>query len=144
MHKTPGQLAQLSDESLAGVFFERKAELAKAQKLVDEAGVLISERARLQMAGVMEGTHSQKSGNFKITVGFSLNRKLDAEKLKANWARLPGAICEAVSWKAELSVAKIRGFDAPMNATLQEYITETKEAKPSVKVEYIGPAQLSG
>lgn len=81
-----------------------------------------------------EGTLTEKLEGFKVSVEYSVNRKVDTKKLQADWATLPGPVQAAINWKAELSTTVFRTLDKDAVLALSTYM-ESKPATPSVKVE---------
>jgi len=125
---------QLKLSTLLGQFAERKARIAAEQTALDIIGAEIARRAAVEFGGAMEGTQSGEAGEFKYAVTFKLNRKLDADAIKRDYGKLPSAVVDALKWTAELQLPKFRALDAANAAVMQEYIAETKPAKPSVVV----------
>lgn len=130
---------QLRDGTLLGLFLERKAAVDKAREALDEVGAEIAARAAVVVGGVLEGSTTWVDSGYKANVIFALNRKLDVEAIKGNWANLPAAVCSAIGWKAELKMTEYRSLTPGHVELLQEYITETKPAKPAVKVVSVKP-----
>ena len=81
-----------------------------------------------------EGSVTETNGDFKVSVTYKLDRKLDTEKLQANWNQLPAAAQGAINWKAELATSVFRTLSDEDRAPLADYIT-TKPASPTVSVE---------
>ena len=81
-----------------------------------------------------EGSITETNGDFKVSVTYKLDRKLDTEKLQASWANLPAAAQGAIKWKAELATSVFRTLSDEDRASLADYIT-TKPASPTVSVE---------
>lgn len=82
-----------------------------------------------------EGSISQADGDYKVTVTYKLDRKLDTERLQADWSALPVSSYVAVKWKADLSTAAFRALADSDRSVLAKYIT-TKPASPTVSVEF--------
>lgn len=130
---------QLRDDTLLGLFLERKAAVDKAREDLDEVSSEIASRALLKVDGRLEASTTWTDGGYKANVVFALNRKLNAEAIKGDWARLPAAVCAAIGWKAELKMTEYRALAPEQVELMQEYILETKPAKPAVKVVSVKP-----
>lgn len=81
-----------------------------------------------------EGTINQMPEGFKVSVTYSVNRKLDTKKLQEDWNVIPAAIRSCVNWKADLSTTKFRDLGNEEVLTLSNYM-KTTPASPTVKVE---------
>lgn len=130
---------QLRNDTLLGLFHERKAALDAAKLALDEVGEEIANRTANLTGGDLECSSTWSEGGYKATVVFALNRKLDVEAIRANWAQLPGSVQAAIAWKAELRVGEYRKLEGRAAEVMQECILETKPAKPSVKVVSVKP-----
>lgn len=82
-----------------------------------------------------EGSITQTDGDYKVTVTYKLDRKLDTTALQLDWATLPPRAAEAIKWKADLSTSAFRALSDEDKATLSAYIT-TKPSSPTVSVEF--------
>lgn len=82
-----------------------------------------------------EGSVSAKDGDYKVTVTYKLDRKLDTSSLQANWMAVPASAQAAVKWKADLSTTSFRALSDQDKGALSAYIT-TKPASPTVSVEF--------
>lgn len=119
-------------ETLAGTFYEIKSQITALQKKLDA----VSEEMALRLdSGDLECTVSGFDEALKWSVAYRLNRKLDNEKLQANWSSITPEAQAALTWKADLSLSKYRELSEKDLLCLQGYIIETKPAKPYVKVE---------
>ena len=74
-----------------------------------------------------EGSISQADGDYKVTVTYKLDRKLDTEKLQESWGYLPESAQRAIKWKADLSTSIFRTLADSDKSALSKYIT-TKPA----------------
>jgi hypothetical protein len=83
-----------------------------------------------------EGAISHKVDGYKLTVNFKLDRKVDSEKLTADWAKLPIDVQAIFKWKADVSVSELRKLEDKATLKASQYIT-TKEASPSITIEAI-------
>jgi hypothetical protein len=83
-----------------------------------------------------EGSITETNGDFKVSVTYKLDRKIDTEKLQESWGHLPMSAQCAIKWKADLSTSVFRTLADSDKAALAKYIT-TKPASPSVMVEFI-------
>lgn len=82
-----------------------------------------------------EGSVSKEEGNYKVTVQYKLDRKLDVDRLRNEWNAIPANCQQAIKWKAELSTTEFRKLDEQAARALSSFIT-TKPASPSVSVEF--------
>lgn len=82
-----------------------------------------------------EGSVSQAEGDYKVTVQYKLDRKLDVPALQVSWASLSAHVQDAIKWKAELSTTAFRTLSDQDKASLSAFVT-TKPASPSVSVEF--------
>ena len=123
--------------SLAQLIAQRIA----AKRDEDEA---VAERRRidgtiaelLKDANKPEGAISEKTGGYRITVTYKLDRKVDTEKLTSDWAKLPIDVQSTFNWAASLSVSEFRKLESKAQVSASRYF-ETKEASPSIKIEAI-------
>ena len=83
-----------------------------------------------------EGAISHKVDGYKLTVNFKLDRKVDSEKLTADWAKLPIDVQAIFKWSATVSVSELRKLEDKATLKASQYIT-TKEASPSITIEAI-------
>jgi hypothetical protein len=91
----------------------------------------------LKDANKPEGSVSQKlPEGYKVTVTYKLDRKVDTEKLTANWGKLPLDVQAAFKWTAGLSVSEFRKLEGKASVSASQYFT-TKEASPSITIEAI-------
>jgi hypothetical protein len=91
----------------------------------------------LKDANKPEGSVSQKlPEGYKVTVTYKLDRKVDTEKLTANWGKLPLDVQAAFKWTAGLSVSEFRKLEGKASLSASQYFT-TKEASPSITIEAI-------
>ena len=111
-----------------------------AKRIEDDA---IAERRKLDTAiadllkdaSKPEGSVSQKSGGYTVTVQYKIDRKVDTDKLKAAWDTL-GTAQAAFKWKADVSVSELRKLEGVNAATAAAFIT-SKPASPSITIEAI-------
>lgn len=83
-----------------------------------------------------EGTKSQDAGDYKVSVTYSLNRKVDNERLQSTWGTLPLAAQNAIKWKSEISITEYRKLGDDDRKAIDAYIT-SKPAAPAINVEPI-------
>ena len=112
-----------------------------AKRAEDEA---IAERRRID--GVIaellkdpskpEGSISQKADGYKVTVTYKIDRKVDTEKLTADWAKLPAEVQSTFKWSASLSVSEFRKLEGKAQVSAARFF-ESKEASPSIKIETV-------
>ena len=81
-----------------------------------------------------EGSVSKDEGNYKVTVTYKVDRKLDVDSLRESWGALPSDVQSSIRWKAELSVSQFRELNEDGRKLLSGFVT-TKPASPSVSVE---------
>jgi hypothetical protein len=105
----------------------------------------IAERRRIdgQIASLLkgdtiEGTESRKLEDLgvKVSVTYSLTRKVDDKALAKSWDSLSPEQQAAFNWKASVSLTGLRKLDETGLYAASKFI-ETSEASPSVKVELI-------
>ena len=112
-----------------------------AKRAEDDA---ISERRRidasiaelLKDANKAEGSISQKTDGYKVTVQYKVDRKVDTEKLQAAWPKLSAAATQAFKWKADVSVSELRKLEGADAAAAAVFIT-SKPATPSITIEAV-------
>ena len=92
--------------------------------------------ARLARADKPEGSLSEKVDGYKVTVTYKIDRKVDTEKLTADWAKLPLDIQAIFKWTAALSTTELRKLDGRAAACAARYY-EAKQASPSIKIEAV-------
>lgn len=80
-----------------------------------------------------EGTKSQEVDGFKVSVTYKLNRKVDTDKLRGEWASLSADEQACFKWGADIDTRVYRDKHTML---VDSYIT-SKPASPSVKVEAI-------
>lgn len=128
-------MKSLSIQELVAARIEAK----RAEDAAIQARRELDEQLALLMnTGKTEGTESQKLPELgvKVSVTYGVTRKVDTDKLQADWAKLPAATQAAFKWKADVSVAALRQLDGGDATAAATYIT-SKPAAPSVKVELI-------
>lgn len=88
--------------------------------------------------GKTEGTESRKLEELgvKVSVTYSLTRKVDVDALTKGWDKLSADEQAAFKWKADVSVSGLRKLEGNALVAASKYI-ESKPAAPSVKVELI-------
>ena len=127
-------VAEITSEALIELVQHRVDEKRAEDQAVERRRALDQKLAQLVGGGDMakEGTVSTKVGSFKLSVVFGMNRKVDTERLQADWPNIP-TLHQAFRWKAEPNAEfkKLEGRDAALAA---KYVTSTPSS-PSVKVE---------
>lgn len=83
--------------------------------------------------GAEEGTASQEAGDYKITVTRKVTRKVDTNKLRAEWSALTTEEQACFKWSADIET---RVYRTSKTMLVDSYIT-SKPASPSVSVEAI-------
>lgn len=91
------------------------------------------------LPAVEEGTAKATCGHFQIGATYRLNRKVDTERLKDDWATLPGRVQAAFTWKADVSITQLRAMEkaAPLDYDEALHYITTSPAKPAIKIEEI-------
>ena len=81
-----------------------------------------------------EGIISKTEGDYKVTVSYKLDRKLDTPALQAAWHTIPESAHGALKWKADLSVSAFRCLSVDDRLMIGKFMT-TKPASHTVTVE---------
>lgn len=113
-----------------------------AAKRVEDAAV--AERRKidgaiaelLKNANKPEGTISEKAGEYKVSVTYKLDRKVDSDLLQKDYARLAVDVQNIFKWSPSLSLSEFRKLDDRAQLVASKYF-ETREASPSIKIEAI-------
>ena len=121
--------AQLTLEKLLPVWLNAKESEQKAIEHRRKLDRMIQDL----MPRKDEGSISQDFGDYKVSVTYKLDRKIDTDRLRYDWEQLPPEVWGAVKWSASISMTEYRNRPAAEQA-LSPYIT-TKPASPSVTVE---------
>lgn len=90
----------------------------------------------LKDASKTEGSVSQKTDGYKVTVTYKVDRKVDTDKLQAAWSKLSAAAAQAFKWKADVSVSELRKLEGADAAAAAVFIT-SKPATPSITIEAV-------
>ena len=90
----------------------------------------------LRPADKLEGTVSEKAGEYKISVVYKLSRSVSTEDLQKVWDKLTAEQQGAFKWKADVSVSALRKLDDKAMAAVSKLIT-SKPASPSITIEAI-------
>ena len=80
-----------------------------------------------------EGSISAPAGDWKLTITYKVDRKVDSEALTKAWAALPKDVQEAFKWKADVSVSALRKL-SPADAGKAAVFVTAKEASPSIEI----------
>jgi hypothetical protein len=107
---------------------ERESELAAVRKELEE-------ELATAIATQEEGTDTEKTAIYKITVTSKLNRTLDYPAYLAIENDIPEGV-RCVRMKPELDLKKLRAMEMVRPGFSAQFIT-SKPSKPSVKVEVI-------
>jgi hypothetical protein len=113
-----------------------------AAKREEEAAIAERRRIDASIADLLkdptkpEGSISQRLDGFKVTVTYKVDRKVAADKLTAEWAKLSSAAQAAFRWKPDVSVSELRKLTGKDATAAAAYIT-SKEATPSITIEAI-------
>lgn len=112
-----------------------------AAKRAEEKAIEARRDIDAQLAAIMadpakpEGAVSRKlEDGTKITATFTMTRKVDSDKLQADWAKLPLDVQNIFKWKADVSVTEMRKLEGAAVTTAAKYY-ETKPGSTSIKVE---------
>lgn len=109
------------------------AAIAERRRIDGEILVALSASAKV------EGSVTTKTDTHKITVTYKVDRKVDTERLQAEWVKLPAAAQAAFKWKADVSVSELRRL-SPVDVGLVAAYVTSKAATPSVTIEPIAQA----
>jgi hypothetical protein len=90
----------------------------------------------LRPSDKLEGTVSQKAGEYKISVVYKLTRSVSTEDLQKAWDKLSAEQQQAFKWKADVSVSALRKLDDKAQLAVSRFIT-SKPASPSITIEAI-------
>jgi hypothetical protein len=92
--------------------------------------------ALLRPADKLEGTVSEKTGEYKISVTYKLSRAVNTEDLQKVWDKLTAEQQGAFKWKADVSVSALRKLDDKALTAVSKLIT-SKPASPTITIEAI-------
>jgi hypothetical protein len=104
---------------------------AAARREIDEQIVNL-----MRPADKLEGTVSEKTGEYKIAVGFKLSRKVSTEDLQKSWDKLTAEQQGVFKWDADVSVAALKKLDDKAKLAVSKFIT-SKPASPSITIEAV-------
>lgn len=90
----------------------------------------------LRPADKLEGTVSQKTGEYKISVTYKITRKVATEDLQKAWDKLSAEQQGAFKWDADVSVSALRKLDDKSQLAVSKFIT-SKPASPSISIEAV-------
>ena len=90
----------------------------------------------LRPADRLEGTVSEKAGEYKVSVTYKLSRKVSTEDLQKAWDKLSAEQQGAFKWKADVSVAALRKLDDKAQLGVSKFIT-SKPASPTITIEAV-------
>jgi hypothetical protein len=125
----------LTVEQLAGEYLAAKQAEAEAVAKRRQIGELIAKA----MPGPDEGTVSSKNSSLRISVTRKMTRKVDADKLSANWGELSENEQRCFKWSADLvtkTYKAMQDLQSSSTAVIARFVT-TKPAATSVEVEFI-------
>ena len=111
-------------------------------KRIEDAAILVRRDIDASIAGLLkdaskpEGSISQKTDGYKVTVTYKIDRKVDTDKLTAAWANLSATAAQAFKWKADVSVSELRKLEGSAAAEASVFIT-SKPATPSITIEAV-------
>lgn len=89
--------------------------------------------ANLVRPETVEGSTTAKVGDYKVSVTYAFNRRVDSDAVKDNFDKLPLSVQALFRWKAEVDLAAYREADSTTRALASTYITETP-ARPTVRI----------
>jgi hypothetical protein len=92
--------------------------------------------ALLRPADKLEGTVSEKTGEYKISVTYKLSRAVNTEDLQKVWDKLTAEQQGAFTWKANVSVSALRKLDDKALTAVSKLIT-SKPASPTITIEAV-------
>lgn len=84
----------------------------------------------------LEGTVSQKAGEYKISVTYKLSRSVATDDLQKVWDKLSAEQQTAFKWKADVSVSALRKLDDKGQLAVSKFIT-SKPATPTITIEAV-------
>lgn len=117
------------------------AALRLAAKEREDAAIAHRREIDAEIASIItgpdEGAASQEVGGYKMTVTRKFARKVDTNKLRAEWGALTPDEQACFKWSADIET---RVYRASKTILVDSYIT-TKPASPSVSVEAISKEQ---
>lgn len=90
----------------------------------------------LRPSDKLEGTVSQKAGDYKISVTYKLSRSVSTDDLQKAWDKLSVDQQGAFKWKADVSVSALRKLDDKAQAAVAKFIT-SKPASPTISLEAV-------
>lgn len=114
--------------------YKRAEDMAKENRVKAEEALIA-----LLAFNKLEGSTTQKQGDYKISLTAKLDRKLDIDAYLAIEQQLPDTM-RPVKTKIELDLKGIKWMEenAPEQFALVAPCITTKPAKTAVKVEFIG------
>jgi DNA-binding FadR family transcriptional regulator len=126
------QAITISELVAARIAAKRAEDAAiKARREIDEQITNL-----LRPTDKLEGTVSEKTGEYKISVVYKLTRSVDTEDLQKVWDKLTAEQQGAFKWKADVSTAALRKLDDKALTAVSKLIT-SKPASPTITIEAI-------
>jgi hypothetical protein len=121
------------DQLIAARLEAKRAEDAavQARREIDEQITNL-----LRPADKLEGTVSEKTGEYKVSVTYKLSRTVSTEDLQKAWDKLTAEQQGAFKWKADVSVAALRKLDDKAQLGVSKFIT-SKPASPTITIEAV-------
>lgn len=83
-----------------------------------------------------EGSISAPAGDWKLTVTYKVDRKVDSDALTKAWVTLPKDVQDSFKWTAGVSVSALRKLAAADVGKAAVFVT-AKEASPSIEIKAI-------
>jgi hypothetical protein len=107
------------------------------EKTANERRLLVEQQiAAVLPSQASEDTRHAEVDGHKVSVKYGVTRKVETEKLQANWDKLSPMAQAAFKWKADVTLPKLRALQDMLPdeyAGICAYI-ETKPSKPAVTV----------
>lgn len=118
-------------KELAAEYFAAKKEEDAAVERRRTIGAQIAALANED--GISEGSTTAKVEGYKVSVTYTVNRKVDAPKVQQEWMNLPHYLRDLFRWKADVIVPEWRKLDQDQLVEASKYVT-SKPGSPSVTV----------
>ena len=90
----------------------------------------------LRPSDKVEGTVSEKVGDFKISVTYKLSRAVATDELQKAWDKLSAELQAAFKWKADISVSALRKLESKDQTVASKFLT-SKPATPTISIEAV-------
>lgn len=90
----------------------------------------------LRPSDKVEGTVSEKVGDYKISVTYKLSRAVATDELQKAWDKLSAELQAAFKWKADISVSALRKLESKDQTVASKFLT-SKPATPTISIEAV-------